>query len=467
MTQPLTDTESLLWSLGSDPNLATTMGFIAVLDGKPDPERLRNTVAATVAAVDRLQQRVVNPALGSGPGAGFGKPMWVTDHQFELDHHFRVVRLGTSRSPSDADLRRAAAQFINDPFDLARPLWQFQLVTGLSRGRNALLGKVHHSISDGIGLLRLAASLLEFEPDAAEPETLDIEAELAATAKEEDSEQDHKSTPERLFGWLQSAAQGLPDPKKLVEVSADAVQSARAISDQLPKTEGSSLWAARSRNRRLEFYAVPLKSLRTRAEKLGVTINDLFVAACSQAAIHYHGEFGADLPSITATVVVSTQASSDDDQLGGAGDNAFIPVAITLPGTDASADDRLEIVRSEVWNRRTQLKERTDGLNVITALGGLVPSSVAASLAVEQAAKVDFATSNIPGPPMPTWLAATPVERLYPVGPVAGTAFNVTLMSYDGDALFGIHLDPAAVTDGNLLKLSLGRGLSDFGIARR
>lgn len=465
MPQPLSDTESLLWSLGRDPNLATTMGLVAILESKPDPQRLRSSVAATVAAVERLQQRVVNPAVAI-PGGGLGKPMWVTDRHFELDYHFRVFRLGTSRTATDADLRRAAAQFINDPFDLTRPLWQFQLVTGLAKGRAALLGKVHHSISDGIGLLRLATTLLEFEPDADPPQPVDLDELLAVDGSIIDDEQ-AKSTPERLFGWLQSAAQGLPDPKKLVEVGAEAVASARTVSGQLPKTDGSKLWATRSRNRRLEFHAVPVASLRSRAEELGVTINDLYVAACAQAAVHYHDECGADLPSITATVVVSTQPSSPDDEVGGAGDNAFIPVAITLPGAEASAKERLEIVRSEVWERRNQLKERGDGLNVISAIGGLVPSSIAASLAVEQAAKVDFATSNIPGPPMPTWLATKRVERLYPVGPVAGTAFNVTMMTYDREALFGIHLDPAAVTDGNLLKLCLGRGLADFGVKRR
>ena len=472
MDQPLTDTEALLWSIGQDPNLATTMGLVAILSEKPDPERLRVTVAATVRAVERLHQRVVNPSLASG---GLGRPMWIADHQFELDHHFRIARIGTGRAATDAELRRAAAQFINDPFDLARPLWQFQLVTGLARGRAALLGKVHHSISDGLGLLRLAANLLEFEADAPAPESIDIDAELAAVHDVADQGEE-KSTPERLFNWLQSTAQGLqltaqglPDPKKLVEAGAEAVQSARTISENLPKSGGSPLWSTRSRNRRLELLAVPAQSLRDRAEDLGVTINDLYVAACAQAAVHYHKEHGVDLPSITATVVVSTQPASQQDPPDEAQltENAFVPVAITLPGSDASADERLEVVRSEVWKRRTQLKEKGDGLGLITALGGLVPSSIAASLAVDQAAKVDFATSNIPGPPVPTWLAGTPVERLYPIGPVSGTAFNVTLMTYDQEALFGLHLDPAAVSDGNLLKLSLGQGLSDFGVARR
>ena len=35
----------------------------------------------------------------------------------------------------------------------------------------------------------------------------------------------------------------------------------------------------------------------------------------------------------------------------------------------------------------------------------------------------------------------------YPVGPVAGTAFNLTMMSYNGTANLGLHADPQAVGD--------------------
>ncbi len=468
MGQPLSDTEALLWSIGRDPNLATTMGLVAILDRKPDIDRLRTTLASTVAAVERLQQRVVAPALEAGNG--LARPEWIIDHQFDFDFHVRSVRLATPGAASEADLRLAAARFINDPFDLTRPLWQFQIVTGLARGRAALIGKVHHSISDGIGLLRLAGNLLEFEPDADPPEPVDLATLLAEAGRSEEetgSNRSAKSGAERLIGWLQSAADGLPNPGRLMQVGAEAVASARTIGEQLPKSKASELWATRSRNRRLEFHTVALPSLRDQAQHRGVSINDLFVAACAQAAVHYHDRFGVELPTITATVVVSTEPSAADGELGGAGDNAFIPVAIELPGTSATADDRLELVNLEVARRRAELAERADGLQAISALSGLVPASVAASLAVRQAAKVDFATSNIPGPPIPAWLAGQPVRSIHPVGPVAGTAFNVTLITLDQQAHLGIHLDPAAVTDAAILQRSIGQGFADFGVSRR
>jgi WS/DGAT/MGAT family acyltransferase len=480
MGQPLSETEILLWNLGRDPNLASTMGLVAILDGRPEPDRLRTTLANTVATVDRLRQRVVGPPARN---AGLGRPEWRTDPWFDLDHHVRVVGLTgpTGRGPGRlADLRHLAAQLINDPFDETRPLWQFHLVTGLRGGHSALVGKVHHSISDGIGLLRLAGSLLEFEPDTAAPEPVDLAAVLAGeTGGHTDNADDGANGtngesgdgdgggPGGRLRHLLGQATRIPGPVKVLETGAELLASAKAVTDQLPRSNASPLWATRSRNRRLELVAIPLDGIRATATERGVTINDLFVAACAQAAVHYHREMGAELPRITATVVVSTGSSSPDDPLGAGGDNSFIPVPIGLPGDGAGADDRLDAVHEGVRERRQALGNRPDLLSSLGAIGGLVPSSVAAALALDQAARVDFATSNLPGPPVPTWLAGRPVRRIHPVGPVAGTAFNVTFMSYDDQALMGLHIDPAAVSEPSLLAQSLSRGFGDFGVRRR
>ena len=52
-------------------------------------------------------------------------------------------------------------------FDRARPLWEFIVVEGLADGRAALIQKVHHSITDGVGGIKLALMLLDLERDPA------------------------------------------------------------------------------------------------------------------------------------------------------------------------------------------------------------------------------------------------------------------------------------------------------------
>ena len=63
----------------------------------------------------------------------------------------------------------------------------------------------------------------------------------------------------------------------------------------------------------------------------------------------------------------------------------------------------------------------------------------------------DVAATNVPGPPFPVYVAGARVTRLVPFAPKGGASVNVALMSYDGTAFLGITIDPAAVTDPDLL----------------
>ena len=64
-----------------------------------------------------------------------------------------------------------------------------------------------------------------------------------------------------------------------------------------------------------------------------------------------------------------------------------------------------------------------------------------------KAAKLDIATSNLRGAWFPTFIGGAQVERNIVLGPVSGTAMNVTAMSTDGRFEIGMVIDPAAVTD--------------------
>src|SRR5690606_41511380 len=46
-------------------------------------------------------------------------------------------------------------------FDPARPLWELTLVEGLEGGQAALLLKVHHALTDGVGGLALAEHVVD------------------------------------------------------------------------------------------------------------------------------------------------------------------------------------------------------------------------------------------------------------------------------------------------------------------
>ena len=113
MARNLTDTESLLWSLEQNPNLASTMGAIAVLEGPPDPERLRHTLAQALADVPALRERIYEASVP------LGTAQWGLDSHFDLDSHLQFLQ--TSRPSSRERLFELATTLVNEPFDRTRP----------------------------------------------------------------------------------------------------------------------------------------------------------------------------------------------------------------------------------------------------------------------------------------------------------------------------------------------------------
>jgi diacylglycerol O-acyltransferase / wax synthase len=106
--------------------------------------------------------------------------------------------------------------------------------------------------------------------------------------------------------------------------------------------------------------------------------------------------------------------------------------------------------------RFKRVHERLHGLRdepAITAAGSLagllsaLPSSMLVALTRSQARTIDFATSNLRGSPVDLHLAGARIEANYPMGPRAGSALNVTLLSYLDSLDMGINIDPASVSD--------------------
>ena len=154
----MSDAEGLMWRLEKDPYLSSSFGNVTVLDGRIKFDHLRRRMGRAVEAIPRLHQRV-QPAP-----ANLSAPQWVDDPHFDLDFHVRHVAL--PKPGSMRQLLDLATLIVADPFDRTRPLWQFTLVDGLSKGRSALVQKMHHTITDGEGGVKLSLQFLDFERDA-------------------------------------------------------------------------------------------------------------------------------------------------------------------------------------------------------------------------------------------------------------------------------------------------------------
>jgi diacylglycerol O-acyltransferase len=437
----MSDVEALMWSLESDPHLSSTFANLTYFDRSPDHDRLRRRLWRASRVVPRLRKRVVG---GMGPV----NPTWEDDPDFDIDRHLRRVEL--PGDVGDAAVRALATEIALAPFDRDRPLWEFTVIDGLSGGRSAMVQKMHHTITDGEGGIRMSVEFIDLERDAPEAPPLDdgpppeagSRSRLATTVDAlGDSARRNADTARRLVG---TAGEWVRDPGALADLvtglPAETAATARSVIRQLGVVDGhrSPLWTERSLGRQLDTFEVDFDDARDAAKRLGGSINDLFVAAAAGGAGRYHRARGVGVDELRMSMPVSTRTDR------AAGGNAFTPTRVLVPlGADprdrfTDIHDRLSVTKSE----------RAMGLTAsLAGLVNLLPQPLLVRVARQQVMTVDFATSNVRAAPFDLYIAGALMEGNFPLGPVAGTAWNLTTMSYRGRLMLGLHTDTAAVDD--------------------
>ena len=90
-------------------------------------------------------------------------PMWVDDHDIDLDYHIRSHIL--PKPGTQAQLEAAVAKLHEPMLDRDRPLWQFTVIEGLQSGEVVLTSRLHHAGMDGQAGVALSQTLLDVEPN--------------------------------------------------------------------------------------------------------------------------------------------------------------------------------------------------------------------------------------------------------------------------------------------------------------
>ncbi len=452
----MSEHEALMWNIEKDPWLNPSGAALYVLDVPVDPERFRRQIRYGITKVPRLYQRVV-------PGFGrISTPAWAPDADFDLDFHIREMELpgkGTQRELFDL-----AAKLYAEPFDRTRPLWRFVLISGLEGGKGAIWSIFHHAISDGIGQIRMAELYQQAKRDEPDHPEVDLEglvADAAANHAAIESGGDLATsivdTATRSITHLARRQIGISrralgevvlwpaDPNRatekvtnIVDVTRSTVAQLRGHSNEDPG--GSPLWKQRSRHRHLEGVQVPLDQLKAAAKGLGATINDAFMAGLTDGAVRYHAQRNVVVEHLNTSFVVSTRS---DNKIGG---NSFTPVLVQVDGTPTTPQDRIRSIHLATEAAREKAS-RGGSISALSGIANLMPTSVVTKTARSQAARIDFATSNLRGAPFELFCAGGKVETTFCMGPVAGTAANITAISYNGMLDLGLFIDPVAIED--------------------
>lgn len=437
----MSDADALMWNIEKDPLLRSTITAITLLDATPDRDRLVDKMERGTRMVPRLRQRVVGNALSLAP------PRWEVDPNFDLRYHVRFVRAG-----GDGSLRSVldiAEPMAMAGFDRARPLWEFVVVEGLADDKAAIIQKLHHAITDGVGGMQIAMLLLDLErnPTADEGPMPDApEVHVMSPAERTVDALGHIAR--RNMGIARragstiggAAATAAADPGALAKGIGDTLASMGRM--LAPASEPlSPLMSGRSLSVHFETLTMSLSDMKRAAKAAGGRLNDAFVAGVAGGLQRYHDHHGVEVDALRMNMPINVRDETTQNLAG----NQFAPARFPVPVNIEDPKDRMVAVHELVAGQR-----REPALNLLEPMSGLLnrlPTTLTTAVFGSMLRGVDFTTSNVPGAPIPVFVAGAQLEAMFPFGPLAGAAANITLLSSQDDVHLGINTDMAAVPD--------------------
>jgi WS/DGAT/MGAT family acyltransferase len=416
-------------------------GVLAVPDGgdhpRPTIQALRERVAGRLDDLPWCRWRLQRAPLG------LSEPRWVEDRDFDLAAHVRGLA-EPAEPVSYARFAQLRDALLSEPLDLSHAPWQICLVPRLEDGRAGLLGKIHHSLVDGIAALQIVNLVLDSPPDS---------KGMASTSFSTGPEQD---APRWAIDELtHTARSGL----EAIRVAAGAASHPRASAhtalrgarrllsaartDILPRAPDSALNAPIGTGRTLVGYRVSRSDLRA-ARAGGGTLNEIgltVVAGALRALATGRGE-----PPTAALKVMVPVSMRRADEIGPG--NRISMVYLALPVERDSPAERREAVRTEM--HALKASGRPEGTEMLYALGGLVPAPLRGPVAKALASPRSFnlTISQSPGPRGTIHVLGCEMQEVYSVVPIPEEhSLAIGMLRYRNELFIGCYADPEALPE--------------------
>ncbi|MEM9133594.1 MAG: wax ester/triacylglycerol synthase family O-acyltransferase [Actinomycetota bacterium] len=442
---------------------ATTVGHmtsVLLLDPSTSPEpwtfdRFAALLEARIHKLPSFTEKLVEVPLG------LDFPYWVRAADFDLEDHLHHVAVpgGGGREPF-ADL---VTRIHERPLDRRRPLWECHVVEQVAGDRIALITKIHHAAIDGLSGQEILASLVDLDPDAPLAPDDEDPTERGAAVGELDPAAVVGRTMLSLLASPGRAVKAGRALARLVPVVGPALgdpldraepggETAGDLARRLGAAPRTPFNAAIGPHRRWAYSTLPLDRVKAIKNEAGVTVNDVILATVAGTVRSWLDDRDAlpDRP-LAAMVPLSVRSQDQTSALGN-----FISATVTTLATNLDdAAERLAAVKASM----DQAKERhatlpADILTDVTqvtppAIAGLAARLVASTkLADRVNLPFNLVVSNVPGPPIPLYLAGARIVDHYPVSTIVdGVGLNVTVMSVENRLGFGYVADRDLIPD--------------------
>ncbi|MGZ4305614.1 MAG: wax ester/triacylglycerol synthase family O-acyltransferase [Solirubrobacteraceae bacterium] len=414
-------------------------GVFTVPEGQPRP---------TIAALrDRVNRRLDDLEwclwrLQRAP-LGLSEPRWVRDDAFDISNHVRAL----SQLDETVSYERLATMrdsLLSRPLDHSRPPWEIYLVPRLQDGRMAVLGKIHHSLVDGIAALQIVGLIVD------EPDKAPVDRPRFSTTRRQDAlgwafdELKHAARTgiDAVHATAAAAARPHVAAGSVIRDSRRLIAAARA--DLLTRAPESPLTAPIGAHRTLIGYRARREPLREARATRGGTLNDIGLTIVAGALRELSVQRG-ETPSepLKAMVPVSMRAAGE----AGPG-NKISMVYIQLPVHLPTPIERLEAVRKEMQ----ELKDsgRAEGTETMYAVSSFVPAPLRSPMvkALASPRVFNLTISQSPGPRGDLRVLGCEMDEVYSVVPISEQhSLAIGMVRYKRELFIGCYADPVALPE--------------------
>jgi diacylglycerol O-acyltransferase / wax synthase len=412
-------------------------------------------------------------------------PIWLHAQNIDLDWHIRKLVL--PKPGSMAQLEAAVARLHEGMLDRDRPLWQFTIIEGLASGEVAFSSRIHHAGLDGQGGVALAQAVLDIEakptaraaevgaksssnmpPSAAKMLSAAFRNSVAqygkilkasaGVAKKAgvmvgtagmsmltSSEARKMGAPTEQLSGLANVAEFAGNVAK-VKATDTPLQAAKKM---LPKGmklgPRTPLNVAITGRRAFMTARIPLAEAKAIAKHFDVKINEVILATVAGALRrHYARDKKILAKAMIGAVPASLRTPGDTTQ-----NNQVTMMLVNMATQMADPAKRMAAIRassataklltSSMKGATSALVSDLPSLGIPWLMSVITPLYKSAVSTNRIPVVANVVISNVPGPPIPLYMAGAAMTSYFPVSIVThGLALNLTIHSYAGSLDYGL-----------------------------
>jgi WS/DGAT/MGAT family acyltransferase len=316
--------------------------------------------------------------------------------------------------------------------DTSRPLWEAWLLPGLPAHQVGLFLRAHHALADGVAGMAAFGALLDLAADAPTPVAPPWSPAPIPTAGQ--------LFRDNLWRRLRGLGRGLSSLAHPIGTGRRTRRSwltwREYFAERAPTT---SLNRPIGADRRLAIVRSRLEVAKQVAHAHHAKVNDVVLAAVAGGLRQLLASRGEPVEGLTLRAAVPI--SLHHEQPGQARGNQDGWMVVPLPLGEPDPGRRLDLIASETAARKQQARPQA-GSGV---MGFAVVQRASYRLFLARQRQVNLWVTNVPGPPVPLYVAGAPLLELFPLPPILGNlTLGIGVFSYAGQ----LNLTAVADRDG-------------------